>query len=418
MGTKLGEITARALKCVSDCTIAVTILLLVGILVGIWLIGGSIPTLIFYGLNIISPNAILPLAFILCAFTSLCTGTSFGSLATMGLVLYGVGTSLGFPAPVMVGAIVSGSFFGDKMSPMSDTTNLAPAMSGTDLYKHIGSMMYTTLPATILTLLLYFFIGLKHSSGAIDESEISVLMNTLSENFNITPLCFIPMLMLLLFSVLRVPSVLSMCITVVISIIAAMITQGLSLASVAGVTMTGYSSDTGIAAVDTILSRGGIVSVMGSVTIVYFSALMTGALSACGVMRTLEDLLTKAIKSVQSLIITTLVASWAVVILTGNQMLGLVIPGQTMAGLYDTFDVNRKVLSRSLEDAATIGSAIIPWSAAFAYISGIFDIDASYIPYAFLCYTVPVFSIICALTGIGVWHSDGSPMISFKKKLK
>lgn len=407
LDTPLGDIIKHAVQCASDCAVAVTILLLVGVLVGIWLIGGSIPSLIYYGLKLISPKIIVPLSFVLCAVTSVCTGTSFGSLATMGLVLYGVGVSLGIPAPVIVGAVVSGAFFGDKMSPMSDTTNLAAAMSGVEIYSHIYSMLYTTVPATIVSLVLYTLIGFRYRSDSYNSSSIETLMTTLSSNYTINVWCILPMVLLLVLAVAKVHTILAMMITVVVSIIFAIVTQGATIADISATAFNGYVSATGVQAVDTILSRGGIISVMGSVTIVFFSALMTGALTSSGLMKELEIILLRFVHSVRSLIISTLVFAWSMTLMTGNQMLGIVIPGPTLAGLYEEKSVHAKVLSRSLEDSATIGAAIIPWSAAFAYISGVFGIGASYIPYALFRYIVPIFSILCAVTGIGVWDANG-----------
>ena len=343
------------------------ILTLVGILVGIWLIGGTLPTLIYYGLSFISPRAVVPLTFILCALTSVFTGTSYGSIATMGLAMFGIGVNLGIPGTLMAGAVVSGSYFGDKMSPMSDTTNVAPAMSGTDLYSHIHSMLYTTVPATLVALILYVVLGLRYSGTAFDSSTIELMKTTLSANYNLHIICLVPLVLVLVLAACKVPSVLAMGISAVVSIVIAALTQGVAVKDI-----------------------------------------MTVALRSAGILTVFEELLLKMVKSVRSLIVTTLVFGWGMVALTGNQMLGIIIPGQTMGEVFDKMNVHRKVLSRSLEDSATIGSAIIPWSAATAYITGVLGVGIGFIPYALLCYIVPIFSIICAFTGIGIWDKEGN----------
>lgn len=404
---KWEDIQEQALENISNCGIPIMILVLVGVLVGVWLIGGTLPSLIYYGLKFISPTAVVPLTFVLCALTSVFTGTSYGSIATMGLAMYGIGANMGIPAEVIAGAVVSGSYFGDKMSPMSDTTNVAPAMAGTDLYSHIQSMCYTTVPATIVVFVIYTFIGMKYAGTSYDSTSVEQMMAALSGNFNINVVCILPLLMVLILSALKVPSVLAMGSTAVASIIIAVLTQGAAINAVMSAAINGYVSSTGVALVDAILTRGGVTSMAGTVAIVLFSAFMAGALKSCGVLDVFVGMLLKVIKSVVSLVFVSLVFCWSMVALTGNQMLGIIIPGKALGEAYDKLNVHRKVLSRSLEDAATIGSAIIPWSAAAAYITSVLGVGIGYIPYAFLCYVVPVFSMICAATGFGIWDSNG-----------
>lgn len=404
------DIQKEAFDNLAGCSGVFMILLMVGMLTGIWLIGGTLPSLIYYGLRMISPAAILPLSFILCGLTSLCTGTSYGSVATMGLAMYGIGVNMGIPAVVMAGAVVSGSFFGDKMSPMSDTTNVAPAMAGTDLYSHIGSMMYTTIPATIVTFLIYLIYGLHFSVTGYDPESIVEMENTLQGNFNISVVCLVPLIMLLILSVLRVPSILAMGLTAVVSMAFAVLTQGAALTDVLSVAMNGYVSETGLASIDKILTRGGVVSMTSTVFLIFFSAFLAGAMKASGILDGLIAVFTGMAKTTFRLVAVTLVFAWTMVGVSGSQMLGLIIPGKAMGDLYDKKNISRKVLSRSLEDSATIGAAIIPWTNATAYITGVLGCGIGYIPFAFLCYLVPVFSLICAATGIGIWTTDGAPV--------
>lgn len=409
-GSKWSNIQKFSMECISDCGPVVTIMLLVGVLVGIWIIGGSIPSVIYYGLKIVSPSIIVPMTFILCILTSVFTGTSYGSIATSGLAMLGVGVSMGISPALMAGAIVSGAYFGDKMSPMSDTTNLSPAMAGTTLYKHIGSMMYTTIPATIVALVLYVVVGLKYSADTVDYSSVKIMMSTLSEQYNISLWCIIPMILVLVLAALKVPAILAMGSTAVVSVVFAVVTQHAGFIDVLMTAMNGYVSETGEVLVDSILTRGGIKSMIGTISIIYFTGLMAGALKSCGIFQIFEDLMLKVVKSTKSLIVSTLVFSYAMVAITGNQVMGIIVPGQTMGDMYDKFNVHRKVLSRCLEDAGTLGAPMIPWSAAFAYIFGVLGVGPEYIPYAFLCFLVPVFSIICAFTGFGVWDSNEKPV--------
>ena len=207
-----------------------------------------------------------------------------------------------------------------------------------------------------------------------------------------------------------VPSILAMGSSAIVSVMVAVATQGCSVSSVMEAALSGYTSQTGVQMVDTILTRGGITSMAGTVAIIFFSSIMAGALKSSGVLDLFVELLLKIAKSTRSLVVTTLIFAWGIVMLTGNQMLGIIIPGKTMGDMYDRLDVDRKVLSRSLEDAATIGSAIIPWSSAAAYITGVLGIGIGYIPFALLCYIVPVFSVLCAMTGFGMWNAKGKAM--------
>ena len=408
--TKWEDIQKLSLENLSNCGVPLMILALVGMLVGIWMIGGTLPTLIYYGLKFISPHAIVPLTFLLCALTSVFTGTSFGSIATMGLAMYGIGINMGIPGAVIAGAVVSGSYFGDKMSPMSDTTNVAPAMAGTDLYSHIGSMLYTTVPATLMTLVLYVVIGFKYSGNAYDLSAIKLMQDTLAANYHINLICMIPLALVLILAAFKVPSILAMGIAAVFSVVIAAVTQGAAVNEIMSTALNGYVSTTGVDMVDTILTRGGIHSMIGTISIIFFSSFMAGGLRASGILDIFEKLLLKVVKSVKSLVVSTLVFGWGMVMMTGNQMLGIIVPGKTMGRLYDELGVDRKVLSRSLEDSATIGSSIIPWSSAAAYITGVLGVGLNYIPFALLCYIVPIFSILCAFTGVGIWNRDGRPV--------
>lgn len=410
MKAKWADIQKAGMENIANYNMAFVILTMVGILIAAWLIGGTLPSLIYYGLELISPRAIVPLAFILCSVTSVCTGTSFGCIATMGLALYGIGINLGIPSGVIAGAVVSGAYFGDKMSPMSDTTNLAPAMAETDLYSHIGSMLYTTAPATLVCIVLYYIIGAKYAQDAYDAAAVQLMQETLAANFSIRFVCLVPLIMILVLAILKVPSIMTMGITAVVSVILAMATQGAGLSAIMSAAMNGYVSNTGVAMVDTILTRGGIKSMAGTFALLLFAGFMAGPMSAAGILDAFVAILMKVVKSVRSLVVSTLIFGWGIIVLTGNQMMGIVIPGKAMGKIYDELDVHRKVLSRSLEDSATISAAIVPWSTAAAYIMGVLGVGTEYIPYALLCYVVPVFSILCAFTGFGIWNSKGEKM--------
>lgn len=407
MGNKWSDIQDTVKRVVGDSATTLLILLSVGMMVGIWIIGGTVPTLLYYGLKICSPNIIVPLAFVLCAITSLFTGTSFGSIATMGLALFGVGTSMGISAPLMAGAVCSGAFFGDKMSPLSDTTNVAADMSGTPLYDHIGSMMYTTVPATVICLVLYTVLGIRNASANADLSNIELILDTLGANFNISVIALVPAVLVLLTSALKVPAVPAMLGCTAVSGVFACLLQKISLSAMLGAAMNGFSSDTGVAMVDKILSRGGMTSMYSTVAIIILSATMGAVLEKSGVIDSLvNNVLLKAVHKPCGLILSTMVYCYSLLLISGHQVMPIILGGRTFRPAYDRMGIQSKVLSRTLEDTCTIGAPMVPWGTSCAYMFSVLGIGIAYIPYAFLCYIVPLFAILYACTGWFVWHRE------------
>ena len=407
MGNKWSDIQDTVKRVVGDSATTLLILLSVGMMVGIWIIGGTVPTLLYYGLKICSPNIIVPLTFVLCAITSLFTGSSFGSIATMGLALFGVGTSMGISAPLMAGAVCSGAFFGDKLSPLSDTTNVAADMSGTPLYVHIGSMMYTTIPATVICLVLYAVLGVKNASANADLSNIELMLDTLGANFNISIIALIPALLVLVTSAMKFPAVPVMLGCTTVSGVFACLLQKVSLSAMLGAAMNGFSSDTGVAMVDKILSRGGMVSMYSTVAIIILSATMGAVLEKSGVIDSLvNNVLLKAVHKPCGLILSTMVYCYSLLLISGHQVMPIILGGRTFRPAYDRMGIESKVLSRTLEDTCTIGAPLVPWGTSCAYMFSVLGIGIAYIPYAFLCYIVPLFSILYACTGWFVWRKE------------
>lgn len=407
MGNKWSDIQDTIKRVVGDSATTLLILLSVGMMVGIWIIGGTVPTLLYYGLKICSPNIIVPLTFVLCAITSLFTGSSFGSIATMGLALFGVGTSMGISAPLMAGAVCSGAFFGDKLSPLSDTTNVAADMSGTPLYDHIGSMMYTTAPATVICLVLYAVLGVRNASANADLSNIELMLDTLGSSCNISVIALIPALLVLVTSALKVPAVPAMLGCTAVSGVFACLLQKVSLSAMLGAAMNGFSSDTGVTMVDKILSRGGMTSMYSTVAIIILSATMGAVLEKSGVIDSLvNNVLLKAVHKPCGLILSTMVYCYSLLLISGHQVMPIILGGRTFRPAYDRMGIQSKVLSRTLEDTCTIGAPLGPWGTSCAYMFSVLGIGIAYIPYSFLCYIVPLFSILYACTGWFVWRKE------------
>lgn len=407
MGNKWDDIQNTIKKVVGDSATTLLILISVGMMVGIWIIGGTVPTLLYYGLKLCSPAIIAPLTFVLCAISSLFTGSSFGAIATMGLALFGVGVSMDISAPLMAGAVCSGSFFGDKLSPLSDTTNVAADMSGTRLYDHIGSMMYTTVPATIICLILYTVLGLQSASANADLSNVQTIMTTLDANFNINVLALIPALLVLVTSALKMPAVPAMLGCTAISAVFACVLQGEGLSAVLNAAMNGFTSETGVAMVDNILSRGGMTSMYGTVAIIILSATMGAVLEKSGVIDCLvQKVLLKAVHKPRGLVLSTMVYCYTLLFISGHQVMPIILGGRTFRPAYDKMGIQSRVLSRTLEDTCTIGAPMVPWGTSCAYMYSVLGIGIAYIPYSFLSYIVPLFAILYACTGWFVWRKE------------
>ena len=416
LGSKWKDIQEAMMETIKGSLIAVLIIIIVGMMIGVWLIGGTVPALVYYGLKLISPAIMLPLTFILCCITSLFTGTSYGTMATMGLALVGVSVGLGMPTPIVAGAAVSGAYFGDKMSPLSDTTNMASGMTGTPLYSHVFSMFYTTVPATILCIVLYTILGLQYSGGSLDTGNVIVMTDTLGKQFNLSLLTLLPPLLVLIVSAKQVPAVPGLGLCLVVSIVLAMFLQDKNFIQVMQAAFNGFKSDTGVKVVDTLLSRGGVKSVQDTVILIILACMMGGALSESGVLTVFVQGLFKFIKKPASLVVGTMVYSYSILTLSGNQVLGIILGSGTFKDAYQKMNVHSRVLSRTLEDTNTIAAPVIPWSTATLYACAVMGVTTAYIPYVFFTFTVPIFSLICAFSGWGMFKADGSPMWNKKGK--
>ena len=406
------EVEQNIIKTAADCMPTFLIVIMVGMLVGIWMAGGTVPSLMYYGMLVISPKILVPLAFVLCGLTSEFTGTSFGSIATMGLAMVGIASTTSIPVPLVVGAVVSGAWLGDKMSPLSDTTNLASGVSKVPLYDHIHSMQFTTIPAGVVALILFTIAGLHYSGGSMDLAQQKLIMDTLSHHFNINILLILPAILVVLISVFKIPSLLGMGLAVVISAVFAMVFQGVNFVDLMNYAFNGFSIKTGVAIVDPMLNRGGVLSMSELLVTFMVASVMGAVITSTGILDVLaKNVLLKFIKNRTILIIVTLIYCYIVNFLTaGGQTVSIIVTEQTFESTFEDMNINRKVLSRTLEDAGTLSAPIVPWGVATIYVMGVLGCSTAYIPYAWFIFIVPIFSIICAITGFGIWDKEGNPV--------
>jgi Na+:H+ antiporter, NhaC family len=382
---------------------AILILLVVGILIGTWIAGGIVPALIDYGLRLLSPSYFLLAACLVCSVVSIATGSSWTTAGTVGVALIGVGQGLGVPIAMTAGAIVSGAYFGDKMSPLSDSTNLSPAVAGSELFEHIQYMMYTTMPALCIALLLYGILGLTLTTGSIDNSQVEAIRSVLAANFYLGPILLVPPLLVILAVAFRIPALPALVGGAILGGLMALFLQGDSLREVAAVAQSGYVAHTGSTLVDTLLSRGGLESMMSTVALVLCALSFGGIMEHTALLRRLADAILHLAHSTGSLVLATVCSCIGTNIIAPDQYLSIIVPGRMYREAFEKRGLHPKLLSRTLEDAGTLSSPLVPWNTCGAFMSTALTVSATaYFPYAFLNLLTPVIAVIIAFSGFRI----------------
>jgi len=387
---------------VYGCNIALVpmlILMLVGVLIATWIAAGTIPTLIYYGLKIISPSFFLFTSALVCSIASVSTGSSYTTGATFGVAFMGIGMGLGVPPALTAGAVISGSIFGDKMSPLSDSTNLAAGVAEAHLFDHIKSMCYTTGPAFIISLVLYAIIGFQFKADAIDVSQINIILNGLADNFTLNPLMLIPPIIVVILAVKKVSGLAVMVIASIIGLIFAVLFQGFGFGEMLGFMNDGFVSNTGIAEIDSLLSRGGLQSMMWTISLGFIGISFGGLLEKTKVLEVLLEKMSGLVNKQGGLITTHVISAIAVNLFSASQYIALIIPGRMLVPAYKKLKILPQVCSRTCEDSATVTSPLVPWGLCGVYFSGVLGVATiDYIPYVFLALLCPVITIIYAYT--------------------
>ncbi|HZX46465.1 MAG TPA: Na+/H+ antiporter NhaC [Clostridia bacterium] len=380
---------------------AILILMIVGMLIGVWILAGVVPTMIYYGLKILSPGIFLVATCLICCIVSLATGSSWTTAGTVGVALMGVGMGLGMPLPMVAGAIISGAYFGDKMSPLSDTTNLAPAMAGSDLFDHVKHMIYTTGPSLLIALILYGILGARYAGKELDVAQINQLLDGLAGQFAINPLLFIPPIIVILMVVFKVPAIPGLIGGVVLGGIFAAIFQGAGMSAIIEASHYGFVSETGIAEIDDLLSRGGLDSMMWTVSLIMIAMSFGGVLERTGMLNALLEKVLRVVNSTGSLVLATVLSCFFINLTSGDQYMSLVVPGRMFKNAYAERGLHPKNLSRVLEDAGTLSSPLIPWNTCGAFMLSTLAVHPfAYLPYAFLNLLNPIVSVFYGYTGI------------------
>lgn len=393
---------------------AILILITVGAMVGTWMAAGTIPLMIYYGVQIVNPKFLLVTAFLITAVVSVVTGTSWGSVATMGVALMGIASTLGVSLPATAGAVIAGSYFGDKISPLSDTTNLAPLAAGSKLYEHIAHMFYTTIPATIVSLIVYAIVGMNADVAAGANSEaVTTMLTQLDAMFDWNILLVLPVVIVLAGSLLQKPTIPVMLLSTIVAGVEAIIFQAQGLGNVLNCTVSGFNVTmitkagfdpaTASFEVTKLLNRGGMNGIMSTTLLVFCAFCFAGIMSKAGCLEVVLQKILSIAHSTGALITATVVSCITMALTTGNSYLSILIPGEMFKDAYKERGLAAKNLSRTLEDAGTVFVPLVPWSAAGAYMTATLGVETlDYLPWAILCYTGFIFAIIWGFTGFGI----------------
>jgi len=385
----------------------ILILMIVGPVISAWIMSGTVPTMIYYGIKILSPDLFLVATLLICSITSLAIGSSWTTAATVGIALMGVGVNLGIPAHIIGGAIISGAYFGDKLSPLSDTTNLAAAIAGVKLPEHIKHMTYTVVPSYIITLVIFAFIGSEYGASTVDQTSVNALMNGLENNFNISLWLLLLPAATMFFVAKRQPALLVLFMSGVVGGIVAVYTQGADFKSVVDALHYGFSLETDNKALEELVNRGGLDSMMWTVSLILSALIFAGIIDKANIISRLAESLIKGVKGTGSLVATTAGTAIGTNFVTAEQFLSIIIPGTMYSAEYKKAKLAPKNLSRVLEDAGTLTAPLIPWTSCGAFMIVTLGLSPwAYVPYAFLNIINPIITIIYGYTGFSMEKID------------
>lgn len=393
---------------------AILIIITVGMIIGSWIGGGIVATMVYYGLKIMSPSMFLVSISIITALITLAIGSSWSTMGTIGVAGMGIGMSMGIPAPMVAGAIISGSYFGDKMSPLSDTTNLAAGITGTDLFAHIRHMIYTTVPAFLIALGVYWYLGRDFSNAGVDNQEILEIMNVIQTNFVVSPWLLLVPAAVILMVAFKVPALPALIVGVFLGWITQFTVQGGAVADAVNTLQNGFTIETGNASVDELFSRGGIQDMMYTVSLALIAMAFAGVMEQTGMLKSIVDKILKMARTARSLVVSTVATSFLTNVAAGEQYLSILLPGRMYKKAYDDKGLHSKNLSRAVEDGGTVTSPLVPWNTCAVFIISALSVHPfEYAPYAVLNFTVPILSIIFALFGFKL---EFVKKVSFEKE--
>ncbi len=383
---------------------AIYIFLLIGMVIASFMQSGTIASLLYYGVDWLNPSIFLAAGLLLCCLMSVATGTSWGTVGTIGVVLVGIGDAMGIPLPLVVGMIVSGATFGDKLSPISDTTNLAAMSAGTSLYRHIGSMLYTTIPTLLIVLVVFMVWGQQYGNAALPENHIAEIRAALAQAYQLNLwVTLLPLLLMFGLSIKRYAAEVSMSCSIVLAMLIAVVYQGRDGVDVVNALWLNSAGSTGMANIDELLGRGGVYSMAWTLLLSIMALALGGVLHHAGFLRVLLVVIIARIQRISTLIATTIASGLIGNMAMGEAYISIILNCQLFKGAYQQRKLDQAVLSRSVEEGSTMTTGLIPWTTAGTFYVATLGIPTlDYAPYALLNWLNPLVSIGMALIGVGL----------------
>ena len=416
-GFKWKDIEQMMYKGIRLALPAIIIIMLVGLTIGAWIGGGVVASMIYYGLKVINPAFFLVTITIICAVVSLVVGSSWATMGTIGVAGMGIGLSMGIPAPMIAGAVISGAYFGDKMSPLSDTTNLAAGLTHTDLFEHIKHMLYTTIPGIVIALIVYFFLGRQFKTSVVGTEDIDQVIAALQEHFVISPFLLLVPVIVIVLVMRKVPAAPALVVGIILGYLAQIFVQGGSASFALEALQSGYTLESGNFMVDELFNRGGLDSMMYTVSMTIVAMTFGGILEFSGMLESIMNHVLKLIKSTGALIASTIGAAFFTNASCSEQYISIVVPSRMFAKAYQERGLQSKNLSRALEDGGTLTSVFIPWNTCGVFIFGTLGVHAfAYAPYAIFNLIVPIISIIFAFTGYTIAKLSKEEQLQLQKQ--
>ena len=402
------DMMGASVKSIGECIEAIIIMMSIGMVVGAWVSCGTVPFIIYWGLKAFSPKFILPFAVLLCTIISTLTGSSWTTVGTLGVAFMGIGTAMGINPALIAGAIVTGSFFGDTQSPMSDGCNFATAISGAGLYNGVKGMMISTIPGLIISTIIYTVLGFRYSAGGagISSEGIQMTLDGLASGFNLTPAVLIPPILLIVLIAIKFPAVPTMIAAAFSGCICSVLFQGNSLADSLGYMMSGYVGNTGVEDVDKIVTRGGMSAMMNTVAIVILSMWMAGVLQRTGIMTAILSKISGVVKKPGPLVATSTITTFIFSYIAADPYLAMTLPAKAYADAYDELGYDRNILCRSISGSVMF-APMVPWGSGGLYTAATLGVAVTaYLPFYYLGFIVPILTIIYAFLGVGMYKKN------------
>ena len=418
LGFKWDDIEKFMISGITKALQAIMILITIGVLIGVWMDAGVVPSMIYYGLKMLSPKLFLPATVLICSITSIATGSSWGTAGTMGVALMGIGMGLGVNPALTAGAIISGAYFGDKTSPMSDSTNLAAAMAGANIIDHIKFMILPTGVTYLITMIIFVILGFGGTSGTFDTSSVDFISDSISSVFVISPILFLPIIIVIGAIALKVPALPGLILGIISGGIMGFIFQpNANLGTFFNCGMNGFVCNTGVESIDSLLSTGGIMNMTYAITMAILAMMFSGIMTETHQLNVIVDALKKKlIKGPVSLIALTELTCVFSNIVMPDQYLSVVVPGSMYAEEYKKMKLHPVVLSNALDSAGAVSSVLVPWNTCGVFIAGVLGLPtSSYLPFCFFNLIMPFVTIILAMFGLTVADENKNRYRKLKK---